>query len=91
MFNRLPIRRPRELTGRAPVPAAAEEAEAAAPGRRPSPGSPIRPGRSALQVLAEEAVVVAEEEAAAVAALRRCRNCRRGSQAHCSSGTCHLA
>ena len=80
----------RDLTGRAPVPAGAEAAVAEAPGRRPSPGSPIRPGRSALQALAEEAVVaVAEEAVVAVARLRR--SYRRGSQAHCSSDTCHPA
>ena len=50
-----------------PRSAAAAAAEAAAPGRRRSPGSPIRPGRSASPEAAAAAVAAAE----AAAALRR--------------------
>src|SRR3954451_9908169 len=58
----------------------AAEAEAA-PGRRPSPGSPLRPGRSASQEPEEEAAEAAPEAEAAVAVEQRqtCKSHRASS------------
>ena len=61
---------------RAQAPAGAAEAEAAAPGRCPSPGSPSRPGTSASPEAAAEAAGAAAEAAAAAAATRSYRSVR---------------
>lgn len=61
---------------RVPAPEAEVEAAEAAPGRYPSPGSPIRPGTSGspAEAAAEAAVeAVAAEVAVEELALRNCR------------------
>jgi len=56
---------------RVPAPVAAAEAEAAEPGKRRSPGSPIHPSRSASPGVPEEAEEAAPEVVAAAEPLHR--------------------
>src|SRR4051812_19454879 len=68
---------------RALAPVAAAEAEAAEPGRCPSPGLPIRPGTSASPEVAAEAAAAAAEAEAEAEAPRR--SSTAGSAKGCAS------